>query len=331
LRRSPRVLVTGTVTGMLALGLVGAPAQGYSRAEKRAEKRQNSAIKKTRSSLSKTNKSVLDLRSSTKATTDAIARVASAAGAESKKNSATIAAVVPAVTTALTQLRDGLSAAGTGLGQLRDGMTQLRTGLETVGANLTRLGDAYQSVEYGAVRLYAGSATSTGNEGLQAVPGVSANSDDIPDDANGTLVTANVPVPTDDPLRVTLRSAIRSNEVDGNPTGDPAGQAAGILYAKCIEADGCDAGANEDFIPAGAAACTPAGPPPHTSFPAPVGPQPVVNVQQRAPRTGFVNPTPNDTNPTGGDCVLPGAGVYEVTFNVQFFDFPTSATPGPRD
>ena len=343
MRITPKALLMCALTAVLAAGLMSAPAQAYTKAEKRAEQRQNRAVKQTRTS-------VKALKKSTKATNGALLDLAKAVGAaagqltsttaETKKNSDTLAAVIPAVTGALTQLKDGLTAAGAGIGQLKTGLeaagagiTQLKTGLEAAGAGLTQLkggletlGSAYGSVEYGAVRLYRGDAGTTGNENLTAVQAVSANSADIPDDSNGALVTATVPFPATAATRLTLRAAIRSAEADGEATGDPAGQVAGIFYAKCL-GETC-AGGN---LEAGEIACNPSGPPGPTTFPDPIGSQPVVNVQTKAPRVGFRNPTATDTNPTGGDCTLPGPGLYELTFNVQFFDFPTSSTPGPKD
>jgi len=106
--------------------------------------------------------------------------------AESKKNSDTLATLVPAVTYALTRLRTGLDAAGAGIGELRTGLaaagvgiTELQGGLDPLSAGTQRLGDAYGAVEYGAVRSCATEGSNVVTLQLQG------NTADIPDDSNG--------------------------------------------------------------------------------------------------------------------------------------------------
>jgi hypothetical protein len=220
--------------------------------------------------------------------------------------------------------------------QIAPGLKTLADAVQTqIAPNLQRLGDAYQSVEYGAVRLYERPASSSDDDDFVAIGASSANSSDIPDDANGAVVAASIPHFVSEAKDITIRAAIRSNETDGKATGDPAGQVGGILYAKCASIPGqaptsCAGGA----VSAGQMVCAPVGPPAPTDFGGPIGSQPLKVIQEAAPRVGFVNPTIDDTNPTGAqgnECTLPGSGLYEITMAVQFFDFPTSMNPGPRD
>lgn len=338
MRHTPRVLVSSTVTGVLALGLIGSPAEAYNRAEKRAEKRQNSNIKKT-------GRSVTSLKKSTKATDDALGKLAGIAASDNKKNADTIAAVVPAVTTALTQLRDGLTAAGAGLGQLK-------TGLEAAGAGLTTLSSAFQSVEYGAARIFA---TEGGNP-VFTLP-LQGNTADIPDDSNGATITGTGlfqkvggPGSAGDTTQTTdlqLRGAIRSNEGDGLASGDPAGQAGGFIYVKCAGAPNGTPGLDGQPCGVGGPAASQTDPgqivcavntPTPQAFNVPGGAttQPLINIQQKAPRVGADRPNATDpiitSSANDGKCTLPqGGGIYEITIGATFLDLPTSASPKPTD
>jgi len=329
------VLVSGAVTGLLALGLAGSPAQAYNKSEKRTEKRQNSSIKKT-------SRSVTSLKKSTKQTDDALGKLANIAADDNRKNTQTIAAVVPAVTAALSQLRDGLTAAGAGLGQLR-------TGLTAAGAGLSTLSQAYQSVEYGAARIFANEGTNP----FFTLP-LQGNTADIPDDSNGASITgtaifqktsgAGQPGDATVPTDLRLRGAIRSNEVDGEAAGDPAGQAGGFIYVKCLgapngsqlEGAGCGPGGNSP-TDNGQLVCAVNTPQPQPfNVPGGATTQPLINLQQRAPRVGVDRPSNTDpiitSTANDGKCTIPaGPGLYEITIGATFVDLPTSATPGPRD
>ena len=198
MRITPKALVTGAVTGMLAIGLVASPAQAVSK----AEKKQNSSIKKT-------SKSVTALKKTTKKTTKDLKTLATAFGItqkESKTSATTLAsltAALPTVVSSLTQLRDGLVSAGNGLTALQGALT----------TNIA-------SQEYGVVQAFVGGT---------AIPGQILTSSDIPDDANSAVLTGRfiIPVPNGTPAAtpVTLRAAVRSGEKDGTSAADPVASA----------------------------------------------------------------------------------------------------------
>ncbi len=306
-----------TLVASLLLVLAAGPAMAQGRQNRALDKRQNTAIKKNQRNIKQVRRTVRNVRT-----------VLNAVGA-----------TVGTVRGDVTETRAALKAVQDLVPVFGKALTDLSAGLTTVGGGLQRLGSAFGSVEYGAVRLF-GRTAGSGAE-FRAVEGISANSSDILDDGNGALVTATVPVQsmTDPGRELTLRAAIRSAESDGGATGDPAGQVGAILYAKCASIPGVPAtecGGSGSGIDPGQIVCAPQGPPPPQSNFGPlseqIGSQPLINIQQKAPRSGFQNPTKDDPNPTGGgNCTLPGTGLYEVTFDVQFFDFPTSTTPGPTD
>jgi hypothetical protein len=58
----------------------------------------------------------------------------------------------------------------------------------------------------------------------------------------------------------------------------------------------------------------------------------LVNIQQKSPETDPTTPGPTGgVDATGGTCTIPTAGTWIITAQAQFFDLPTSATPGHRD
>ena len=96
------------------------------------------------------------------------------------------------------------------------------------------------------------------------------------------------------------------------------------------------------------------GPTPSTTFPAPIGAQNLVDipVSSSSPFTdGNTLPTAASTNPLSGApendavgtvlgggantpdgaCTLPNAGTYEVQVQTQYTDFPSSASPSPKE
>lgn len=191
-------------------------------------------------------------------------------------------------------------------------------------AGLTKLADAYTAVEYGVARLYSGST---------AVPGATIVTSDIPDDGNTASANGTLPFVSAGSEALTLRGAIRSVEADGEASGDPAGQAGGILYAICAAPPPNTGCATAGVVTPGQIACT-AGPTPSQPFNTPAGTQnlPLVEIQEKDERTDQAAPTSSDTNITDATCDLPaGGGVYNLFVTTSFVDLPTSASPGPKD
>jgi hypothetical protein len=206
--------------------------------------------------------------------------------------------------------------------QIFSALTQLKDGLTAAGAGLTKLGSAFRAVEYGSAGVYAGTTQI----------GVFIGSPDIPDDGNSASAAGSFP---SDPTvlaggtPLVLRATIRSNETDGAATGDPAGQVGGLLYATCDQAGGCGA------VALGQIGCA-TGPPPSQPFTTPVGVLNLhlVNIQQKDSETDPTTPGPSGgVNATGGSCTIPApaGGTYIIHAQAQFFDLPTSSTPGPTD
>jgi hypothetical protein len=229
---------------------------------------------------------------------------------------------VKAIEAGVPQVLDGLTKLSAAATQLKDGLTTVGSGLTTVGAGLTKLASNVRAVEYGSAGVYAGTT--------QVGPFI--NSPDIPDDGNGASAFGSIPtttLPAGTPLQ--LKAAIRSNETDGAATGDPAGQVGGLLYATCASAAGCPTAG--PTVPAGAIGCT-AGPPPNSPFVTPAGTLnlALVNIQQKNSETDPTTPSSSGVDATGGNtCTIPGTGTWVITAQAQFFDLPTSATPGPTD
>jgi hypothetical protein len=233
-------------------------------------------------------------------------------------------------------------------------LTALQQGLTTVGSGLSQLNQAYQSVEFGATRMFIGPGGAGG-----AVP-FTAVSPDIPDDGNRATASGEVPVPVGPnanagqiPENVLLspRSAIRSAESDGAATGDPAGYVGAIIFVTCgggpAAGAACDAdpGAGSVPVPTGAVLCV-LGPTPNQNINIPgQGTQPVgvVTIQEKTTRTDQLKPDANSPNPVAGgptsgplstpDGCLTGETGNTLLVNVQsqFVDIPTSTTPGPTE
>jgi hypothetical protein len=189
--------------------------------------------------------------------------------------------------------------------QIAPGLQQLASAVETqIVPNLTRVGTYATAQEYGVTRVFTGP-----NAAGPALP-ITVPSADIPDDGNGVSASGEIPISVGGGgvpagTLLTLRSAIRSGEADGNATGDPAGQVGGLLTMTCGSPDGdCDVvpGAGEVLVPAGAVVCI-QGPPPAQTINLPGGGSgsfPVVTIQNKAPRVGVVQPTASDPNPGRG-------------------------------
>ena len=263
---------------------------------------------------------------------------------------------------AAPQLVSGLQALSTAVQtQIAPGLKALSDAVQTqIGPGLTRLGAAYSSVEYGAIRIYGTIGPNT-----FAIPLTTA-SDDIPDDGNGSTANATIPMPIGNGAGGTIpsgtamrvRAAIRSNESDGNATGDPAGQVGALVTVTCAgnSTDPTNLAAPCDLNGAAAGGTVPAGgvvgvlgPPPSKNIKLPdgnIGAFPVVDIQQRSPRTGVVDPKADAVNPLAGasqgsgicdkdagTCTLTGnpGDLFQYHVQAQFFDIPTSLSPGPTD
>jgi len=218
--------------------------------------------------------------------------------------------------------------------QLINGLTALKDGLTTLGA-------AYQSVEYGVVHAQI--------SGADAFDLPNQYSGDIPDDGNAAQVTGALPyVPQTTGLHtVTLRASIRSAEGDGKATGDPAGEVGAAAFVTCANVGGCDPdgpGPAPASAGSGALVCTPGVTPannyqylnPSTNQ---ISPQQLVPIQQAAARTDQSRPSDDPTDAytvsatLGNKCTFFGVAgnVYMVQGGIQFFDLPTSTTPGATD
>jgi hypothetical protein len=287
--------------------VLASSAMGFTKAEKKHEKKQNAAIGKAAKAAARALNRTAALTTAVGDHTKSLADLQTAStGIDNRLK--TIEAGVPLVF-------DGLTKLGEAATQLKDGLTALSAGTT---AGFTKVTETFRAVEYGSAGVYAGTT--------QIGPFI--NSPDIPDDGNGATATGSIPAPglaASTPL--VLRAAIRSNEADGAATGDPAGQVGGLLYATCGSTAGCGA------VPSGAIGCT-AGPPPTSPFVTPAGTLnlALVNIQQKSPETDPTTPGPTGgVDATGGTCTIPTAGTWIITAQAQFFDLPTSATPGHRD
>src|SRR4051812_17279432 len=200
------------------------------------------------------------------------------------------------------------------------GLTDLKAGLEKLGA-------AYQAVEYGRAGIFAGDAD------LTVAAGGTVTSADIPDDGNAITTGENAVVvagagATGESLN--LRAAIRSNESDGDTTGETAGQAGGYIFV-----------VNNDTR--GRGACTRAPKPPRIFGATPRGSivtpsgtvtnLPLKNIPGGVLRTDTSKPDATSTSLLPAACsftATPG-GTYEVHYSVNFVDIPTTTTPGPTE
>jgi len=345
--KSKRLLVatmaTSLTVGVLALPAASSAAErGSSEASaanpsaQAAGRRGAGSRNATRRSVSRVNSRVTRVYRQVRG----LRRITAALGqlATSNRTSVqTFQALVPLVTAGLTQLRTGLETAGAGL-------TRLSAAVQNeIAPGLRNAGTALVSEEYGVVGIFLANTT--------RLP-LTTTSGDIPDDGNSATANATIPFspgatgqpPAGTPLN--LRTVIRSGEADGAATGDPSGQVGALMTLTCADVVGCDPPGAAPAQPPGAILCV-AGPPPDRTIQLPNGTAigaPIVDLQRKAERTDLNRPAADDVNPlagvtstgvpgsTGpdGTCVL-GTGTQTLQVQAQFFDLPTSTTPGPAD
>ena len=218
-------------------------------------------------------------------------------------------------------------------------------------AGLATRGSAYQAVEYGVAKVSATNAT--------VAAGSSITSSDVPDDGNAAVGNGTaILVATGSPVAVDLKADIRSNEGD-NGAGATVGQAGGFVYVKGTQqtftdndADVDSAGADGIVDPANRdgsetvvqrVACGGAPNPPGIfgtvagdSIVTPSGTVTnltLKNLPGGVARTDTTHPDASSTSLLPAACqfaATPGA-VYEVYYNVNFVDIPTTTTPGPTE
>jgi hypothetical protein len=231
--------------------------------------------------------------------------------------------------------------------QLINGLTQLKDGL-------TKLGSAYQAVEYGVLHVKITAAGTTSDAPNQF-------SADIPDDGNAAQVSGAVPVPTPacgapcgggeafipGGVGMDVRASIRSAETDGQATGDPAGQVGGVYFVTCATAGGCGPtvgpGTPQSSVAPGTIMCTGTTPAENYSYLNPssgnTSKLQLVPIQRSAARTDQSRPSDDPTDAFTVDatatnnCNFPGVSgrTYILNTTFQFFDLPTSTSPGATD
>jgi hypothetical protein len=312
-RRTVALLIAVACAVML---VPASGAMGFSKAEKKHEKKQNAAIGKASKAAARALARTAALTTTVGDHTKSLADLqALATGIDTRLKFIETAA--PAIVQGLTDLKNGTTA----------GFAEVKAATE---AGFAQVKETFRAVEYGSIAVFAPAAI-VGGTGIVGFPLGTA---DIPDDGNPAgasgSIPMNLPVNAATPaVPLTLRAAIRSNEADGAATGDPAGQAGGLLYAVCATAPSCGAGGP----PQGTLVCTGA-PLATTGFPVPGGTANLaaINIQEKSGETD--SSVPNSTSPeiTSTGCTIPaGGGTYLVTAQGQFFDLPTSATPGHKD
>jgi hypothetical protein len=214
-----------------------------------------------------------------------------------------------------------------GVPTIVSGLTQLKDGLTT-------LSSAYKAVEYGVLHT----VINIGGANVADMP--NQYSSDIPDDGNGAQVAGEIPFATPAgvsgaTMKFNVKAAIRSAEADGNATGDPVGQVGGLIFVTCNAVGGCGSSTTE-----GAVLCLVQTPNQTYSFPdgttKSLG---VMQIQNRTERTDQSRPTDDPNDPTtvdandGFGCSFTAVAstTYVVHTVYQFFDFPTSTSPGATD
>jgi hypothetical protein len=321
------VLAVVATAGLVAVPVVDAKPQ--SSALSKFEKRQNARIAKA------------------KARIDALRAIAVALGQKNAQQDG--ANAQQDVTLAdVPGLKSTVALIVAGVPDIVSGLTQLKDGLTAAGAGLTTLGSAYQAVEYGVAKVSATNAT--------VAAGGSITSSDVPDDGNSAVGNGTaILVATGSPVAVDLKADIRSNEGD-NGAGATVGQAGGFVYVKGTQQTFTDNDADVD--PGGGVvaanrdgaetvvqrvACGGAPNPPGIfgtvagdSIVTPTGTVtnlPLKNLPGGIARTDTTHPDASSTSLLPATCqfaATPGA-VYEVYYNVNFVDIPTSTTPGPTE
>ncbi|HMJ35004.1 MAG TPA: hypothetical protein VK501_13915 [Baekduia sp.] len=192
-RRLVTAALTASSVALVATPVVDAKTKPLSK----AERAQNTAIKKAAKSATSAGKSAKSAaKSAAKGIADAKAAAGKADAAQGGVNG--IVAQVPSVL---------------------DGLTKLAAGLQQAADGLTKLGANAAAQEYGVVKVQLGTTD---------VPGAILTSSDIPDDSNAAVVTGTmiVPVPHGTPtVPVRLLAGVRSGESDGTGADNPVASA----------------------------------------------------------------------------------------------------------
>jgi hypothetical protein len=310
-----RQLITAAVAAS-SLFLVASPAGAATKKLSKAEKAQNTAIKKAQKTATSAGKSAKKAgKDATTAGKNATAGLNAAKTADGKATSAqgSINGVLAQVPLVL------------------DGLTKLAAGLTQAGDGLTKLGSAFAAQEYGVVKVQLAG---------QDVPGALLTSSDIPDDGNAATVTGTVLVPLPASaanLPITLLAGVRSGEADGTGAANPVASAG--IVSMLVN----DAGPGTSH----AGGNTGLGDVPITSAPnADAGGAPVYPIPFKAPRSD-ATPNPfafpsdkaidltttatlqnlgNGVGPFTVSNAAPQPNVVTVTFTVRFNDLTASAT-----
>src|SRR3954452_21076417 len=203
---------------------------------------------------------------------------------------------------------------------LVQGLTDLKNGLLALKDGTEKLGAAYQAVEYGRAGIFAGDAD------LTVAAGGTVTSADIPDDGNAittgedAIVVAGAGATTES---LNLRAAIRSNESDGDTTGETAGQAGGYIFVVNNDTGvrvPCTGAPNPPGIfgtTAGDSIVTPSGT---------VTTLPLKHLPGGFKRTDTSQPNSSSTSllPAPWSFAAAPGTSYEVPYSVNFLDISTS-------
>jgi hypothetical protein len=302
-----RQLITAAVAAS-SLALVAAPSAGAASKTSKAERAQNTAIRKA------TKKADSASKAAKKATTAAAKGIADAKAAAGKADTA----------------QGGVNTILAGVPGILDGLKKLSDGLTQAAGGLTKLGNAVAAQEYGVVKVQLGTTD---------VPGAILTSSDIPDDSNAAIVSGRVliQVPAGaSNVPVRLLAGVRSGESDGTGADNPVASAGIVTMTVDNPTGALNVGGGNTGAPVI----------PLTSAPnAAAGGAPVYPIPNKAPR---VDETPNPfsfptdkaidltdaatlQNITGGvgPILVGNAGgtpaVGVVNFTVRFNDLTASA------
>ena len=261
---------------------------------------------------------------------------------KANKNIKKLAAALAALTGSSKDTANTVKTIVDGVPAIVNGLTALKDGLTTLGA-------AYQSVEYGVIH----GVINVG--GTNAADTPNQFSADIPDDGNGAQVTGALPVPIATgaapagfalPVVINMRASIRSAEGDGKATGDPAGEVGGAYFVVCGTPGGCGPtipGGNQSDVPTGSVVCSALTPANNYSYKNPSSGQTsllqLVPIQQSTSRTDQSRPSDDPTDALtvdasgGNKCAFTArnTATYVLQSTFQFFDLPTSTSPGATD
>jgi hypothetical protein len=301
-------LVTAAITAS-SIALVASPAADAKTTKlSKAEKAQNTAIKKASKNATSAGKSA-----------KAAAKVAAKGVADAKSATGKADAAQGGVNAVLGQVPSVL-----------DGLTKLAAGLQQAADGLTKLGANAAAQEYGVVKVQLGTTD---------VPGAILTSSDIPDDSNAAVVTGTMIVPVPDGTPATaihLLAGVRSGESDGTGAADPVASA-GIVSMAIANPVGLSITGGNAGLPSSV---------PITSAPNGAGGPPVYPIPNKAPRVDatpnpFSFPTelaidltaPSTLQSLGGPTApfsvansSGGPGLVLITVSVRFNDLTASAT-----